>query len=192
MIKICILLGLFLLPLKLTGQTNHANLKTIVSHKPLKSILDSLKIDPKSVKIIISKSNYQLSILSGNVNVKTYHVVFGHNPTDDKLKQGDMCTPEGVFKIKSKYPHASWSKFMWIDYPTADSWKKHNEAKRKGIISANAKIGGDIGIHGVPKDCDYAIDGKQNWTWGCISLKNKDVNEIYEVVSVGTLVEIIK
>ena len=160
--------------------------------KPLKAILDSLKIDPKSVKIIIVKSKYELSIWSGNINVKTYHVVFGHNPKDDKLRQGDMCTPEGIFKIKSKYPHASWSKFMWIDYPTADSWKKHNEAKRKGLIPANAKIGGEVGIHGVPKDCDYAIDSKQNWTWGCISLKNKDVNEIYEVVRVGTEIEIKK
>ena len=160
--------------------------------KTLKTIVDSLKIDPKSIKIVIVKSKYELSIWSGTTNLKTYPVVFGHNPVDDKLRQGDMCTPEGIFKIKSKYPHASWAKFMWIDYPNATSWEKHNEAKRKGIIAANSKIGGEVGIHGVPKDCDYAIDTKQNWTWGCISLKNKDVNEIYEVIGVGTEVEIKK
>ena len=193
MLKICALIGLLLqFPSMDSVKNITKNTIKTESNRPLKAILDSLKIDPKSVKIIILKSKYELSIWSGNINVKTYCVVFGHNPKDDKLQQGDMCTPEGIFKIKSKYPHASWSKFMWIDYPTAASWKKHNEAKRKGIIPANAKIGGEIGIHGVPKDCDYAIDGKQNWTWGCISLKNKDVNEIYEIIHVGTEVEIKK
>jgi murein L,D-transpeptidase YafK len=165
---------------------------TIIKERPLKSIIDSAGIDSKTLRILIVKSKYELSVWSGKIKLKTYSVVFGPNPVDDKLRQGDMCTPEGIFKIKSKYPHASWSKFMWIDYPNAASWKKHNEAKQKGIIPANAKIGGEVGIHGVPKGCDYAIDQKQNWTLGCISLKNKDVNEIYEVVSVNTVVEIKK
>lgn len=194
MLKISTFISVLLLFPALNPQHEISKNETVkkASDKPLKAILDSLKIDPKSVKLVIVKSTYELSIWSGNTNVKTYHVVFGQNPIDDKLRQGDMCTPEGIFKIKSKYPHAYWSKFIWIDYPTSASWQKHNEAKRKGIIPASAKIGGEIGIHGVPKDCDYAIDSKQNWTWGCISLKNKDVNEIYEVVSVGTVVEIKK
>lgn len=33
-----------------------------------------------------------------------------------------------------------------LDYPTADSWKKHNQAKKEGLIPSNAKIGGDIKI----------------------------------------------
>jgi len=171
----------------------HENKSEItLKERPLKSIIDSAGIDSKSLRISIVKSKYELSVWSGKIKLKTYPVVFGPNPVDDKLRQGDMCTPEGMFKIKSKYPHASWSKFMWIDYPNAASWKKHNEAKQKGIIPADAKIGGDVGIHGVPKGCDYAIDQRQNWTFGCISLKNKDVNEIYEVVSVNTVVEIKK
>lgn len=48
-----------------------------------------------------------------------------------------------------------------------------------------------MGIHGVPKGTDRIIDDRNNWTWGCPSLKNQDVNEIYEVVQVGTLVEIL-
>jgi murein L,D-transpeptidase YafK len=193
MFKISLLIGYLLLFPALNGHHEHLTFETInKADKPLKAILDSLKINPKTVKIIIVKSTYELSIWSENVKVKAYHVVFGQNPINDKFRQGDMCTPEGIFKIKSKYPHANWSKFMWIDYPTAESWKKHNEAISKGLIPASAKIGGEIGIHGVPKDCDYVVDNKQNWTWGCISLKNKDVNEIYEVVSVGTVVEIKK
>lgn len=35
------------------------------------------------------------------------------------------------------------------------------------------------------------IDKRQNWTLGCPSLKNKDVDELYEVVQRGTVVEIL-
>ena len=106
--------------------------------------------------------------------------------------QGDQCTPEGIFKVLSKYPHKSWSKFIWIDYPNAESWRKHNRAKQKGEIPKDAKIGGEIGIHGVPNGTDFLIDLKRNWTLGCIAMKNKDVNELYPYVKKNTLVTIQK
>ena len=121
--------------------------------------------------------------------IKTYPVVFGFNPFDDKLKQGDGCTPEGEFGIRAKYPHSSWSKFIWIDYPNKASWEKHAKAKKDGTISKKATIGGEVGIHGVPAGYDYIIDEKQNWTLGCISLKNKDIDDLYE--SIGTKTRIL-
>lgn len=75
---------------------------------------------------------------------------------------------------------------MWINYPTADSRRKHRKAKQQGIIPDSARIGGEIGIHGVPDGSDYLIDEKINWTLGCISLKNKDINELYEAIAAGT------
>ena len=83
-------------------------------------------------------------------------------------------------------------KFIWIDYPNAASRAKHNDAIKNGLIPADSKIGGEVGIHGVPNNCDYVIDQRQNWTWGCISLKNKDIDELYEVVNSNTLVRITK
>jgi murein L,D-transpeptidase YafK len=106
--------------------------------------------------------------------------------------QGDQCTPEGNFKIRGFYPHAKWSKFIWIDYPNDQSWSKHNEARQNGKIPENAKIGGEIGIHGVPEGYDYAIERKMNWTLGCISMTNEDVNEIYPYVFEGMTVQISK
>ena len=153
-------------------------------------LIDSLRINKDSLRLFIQKSKYTLSVTYKRRTIKSYPVVFGFNPVDDKLREGDGCTPEGVFHIKTKYPHKSWSKFIWIDYPNADSWKKHNEAKARGKIPANSKIGGEVGIHGVPKGYDYAIDLKMNWTLGCISLKNKDIDEIYAFVTTKTLVEI--
>ncbi|MCK5168355.1 MAG: L,D-transpeptidase [Bacteroidales bacterium] len=144
------------------------------------------KINTGEISVLIDKSDYKLSILSNSVIVKEYPVVFGGNAKDDKLMQGDDCTPEGTFYIISKYPHKSWSKFIWIDYPNNDSWKKHNKAKQDGIIPENADIGGEIGIHGVPKGMNKLIDLKSNWTLGCISLKNDDVNEIYPYITKNT------
>jgi murein L,D-transpeptidase YafK len=144
------------------------------------------------IAVLIDKSDYTLQIFAADTLVKTYAVVFGGNPIDDKLRQGDQCTPEGIFKINSKYPHKSWSKFIWLNYPTADSWKKHKQAKIDGLIPSNAKIGGEIGIHGVPEGQDFAIDKRINWTLGCISLKNADVNEIYPFIDGKTEIKIQK
>ncbi|MEM7726994.1 MAG: L,D-transpeptidase [Cyanobacteria bacterium P01_A01_bin.45] len=45
-------------------------------------------------------------------------------------------------------------------------------------------IGGQVGIHGVPPQSDRMIDDRKNWTWGCLSLKNQNVDELYQVVKV--------
>ena len=66
--------------------------------------------------------------------------------------------------------------------------KKFNERKAKGIIPANAKIGGGIGIHGTWPDEDFAVDGMQNWTMGCISTKNEYIRELFNILPVGTKV----
>lgn len=158
----------------------------------LKKLIDSLAIKKSSLHVLIDKSDYKLYILSDTIIVKEYPVVFGDNPIDDKLRQGDQCTPEGTFCMVSKYPHKEWTKFIWINYPTNDSWMKHNKAKQDGTIAKDAKIGGEIGIHGVPKGMNKLIDLKYNWTLGCISLKNKDVNEIYPYITKTTKIVIRK
>ena len=112
------------------------------------------------------------------------------SPYYKRVTQLDRCTPEGKFGIRDLYPHKSWNYFIWIDYPTEDSWKKHREAKAAGLIPQDATIGGEIGIHGVPEGYDYAIDHKMNWTWGCISMKNADVAELYEWARKGMSVVI--
>lgn len=155
-------------------------------------ILDPASIDKSKTSIYISKSKYQLSLMQEGKVLKTWKVVLGSNPKDDKLRQGDRCTPEGNFKVRDLYPHRSWSKFIWIDYPNEESRKKHAEAKAEGIIDEDASIGGEVGIHGVPPDQDYWIDQGDNWTYGCVSLKNKDVDELYQYIQIGTRIVIEK
>jgi murein L,D-transpeptidase YafK len=144
------------------------------------------------ISILIDKSEYKLCVRVDSVVLKEYPVVFGKAENKDKLMQGDKCTPEGHFKIVTKYPHKSWSKFIWLNYPNDESWKKHNAAIISGVIPKDAQIGGEVGIHGVPTGMDYMIDAGYNWTLGCISMKNRDVDEIYPYISKSTSIEIRK
>ncbi len=158
----------------------------------LSEIMDSLQLKKEALRISIDKSDYKLYVMADTSIVKSYSTVFGANLVDDKLMQGDRSTPEGNFKVRAFYPHESWSKFIWIDYPNASSWEKHNKAKADKMIPADAAIGGEIGIHGVPKNSTRLIASKQNWTWGCISLSNEDVNELYTIIYKNMPIEITK
>ncbi len=157
--------------------------------KPISQLLPG-NFDRSRVSILIEKSKYQLTLYYDQQPIKSYSVVFG-DPQGDKRREGDRKTPEGLFKIRDLYPHPDWSKFLWLDYPTAQSQCKHAQSKQRGEIPFSSGIGGEIGIHGVPEGRDALVETRTNWTLGCPALKNKDVDEIYSVVQVGTVVEII-
>jgi lipoprotein-anchoring transpeptidase ErfK/SrfK len=141
-----------------------------------------------TVYIIIDKSDYELNLYDSKGWYGTYPVVFGNNSLADKKMEGDRNTPEGTFRISSKRIHDKWYRFMAIDYPNKESWEKFNQRKAMGEIPSSAHIGGGIGIHGTWPHEDFQIDRYNNWTLGCISLKNEDVEELYNFVPVGTKV----
>jgi hypothetical protein len=146
--------------------------------------------DRAKVSILIEKSNHRLTLYYNRQPVKSYAVVFG-DPQGDKRREGDRKTPEGILRVQDKYPHPQWSKFLWLDYPNAQSQCKHDRAKQREEISWSSAIGGEVGIHGVPMGADALVDKRENWTLGCPSLKTKDVDELYEITQVGTIVEIV-
>lgn len=157
----------------------------------LQEIVRSGGIPKNELKIKIDKSNYLLSVYHKEKKLIQYPCVFGFNPIDDKHQEGDGCTPEGTFGVRSKYAHKSWSYFIWIDYPNKESWSKFNNRKASGEIESNASIGGEIGIHGVPEGMDDLIDSKTNWTLGCISLKTRDITDLYNSIGDKTQIEIV-
>lgn len=175
-------------PNKTTNQIKQSN--QLLNYTKSLSSLIRVPINKKNISVSVSKSKYMLTLKYKNIAIKQYPIVLGRDPINDKVKEGDKRTPEGIFKIKMLYPHKSWSKFLWIDYPNKNSWKKHNKAKEKGLIDQNSSIGGEVGIHGTPEGDDYLIKEGVNWTAGCISLKRKDVDEIYNYCTVGTPVTI--
>ncbi|MDQ6813515.1 MAG: L,D-transpeptidase [Bacteroidota bacterium] len=142
--------------------------------------------------IIIDKSDYELSVYDAEGWLITFPIVLGSKDQGDKMVQGDRKTPEGTFTIVSKRIHEKWCRYMGVDFPTAADVEKFNARKRQGIIPANAVQGGGIGIHGTWPHEDYAIDQFQNWTEGCISLKNEHIKQLYAMVPIGTRVTIRK
>lgn len=138
------------------------------------------------VYLIIDKSDYELQVYDEEGWYATYPVVFGSKDQGDKMMEGDRKTPEGRFKINAKRKHEKWHKMLSLDYPNRESWDKFNQRKKKGLIPTGAKIGNGIAIHGTWPNDNLVVDDYTNWTNGCISLKNEDLDEIEPFLPVGT------
>jgi murein L,D-transpeptidase YafK len=152
----------------------------------------SLSNPVSPMRIVIDKRKYELTVYDALGWFATYPVVFGNNSLDDKKMEGDRNTPEGTFKINAKRPHPNWDRFIGIDYPTQESLAKFNQRKQKGEIPGWARPGGGIGIHGTWPNDDFVVDKYRNWTEGCISLKRRDIEDLYSYIPVGTTVTIRK
>ena len=94
---------------------------------------------------------------------------------------------------------------MQINYPNVlDAWHGYqndliSSSEFKSIATAyannnmppqNTALGGYIGLHGIgditPEKLD--IHGKFNWTEGCIALKNEEISELRNYITIGTQV----
>lgn len=162
------------------------------SSKTLLEQVTSRKIPKNELLIHINKSAYELKVKYKEETLITYPCVFGFNAVDDKKQEGDGCTPEGNFGIVSMYAHKSWSYFIWIDYPNAESWTKFNANKKSKAIPQDASIGGQVGIHGVPVGSDDLIKNKTNWTLGCISLTTAAITDLYKSIGKKTKILVVK
>ena len=151
-------------------------------------LLSAPKASP--YKVVIDKSDFEMRVYDEDGWLASYPVVFGTKDLGDKKMEGDRETPEGSFHITAKKMHKDWGCFLLLDYPNQESIEKFKQRKASGLIPANAKIGGGIGIHGTRPNEEYAVDRYVNWTNGCISLKYSDIFEIYQMLPVGTEVVI--
>jgi murein L,D-transpeptidase YafK len=164
---------------------------------------------PGRYRIVISKSNYSLTLVRDDRAVKTFHAVFGKGYSDgDKVGLGDQRTPEGDFYICTMHPSKRFYKFLGLSYP---GLKHAEDGLRYGMISEaeyrtikkaldegqqppwDTRLGGAVGIHGrmaAPAD-GTRTPGDENWTDGCIALGNADMDELFGVVSLGTPVTIL-
>jgi len=150
--------------------------------------VDTMNLD--SMLVLVEKSKYLVALIYKRKRIRQYKAVFGPDPLKDKLCEGDRCTPEGWFKILAIRNNANWGKFIQINYPNEDSYKKHNEAKAKGLIPPNAKIGHSIGFHGTyPTGADMVEMGI-GWTDGCVSMTTDDIMDFYKFVKPGVRVYI--
>jgi murein L,D-transpeptidase YafK len=77
---------------------------------------------------------------------------------------------------------------MLLDYPNDTALARFNALKQKGAVPPSARPGGNVGIHGIWQGGDDMIDLGVGWTDGCVALRNKDIEELYKFIGVGTRV----
>ena len=152
----------------------------------------AVETPPPERWIRVRKAERTLTLYEDTQPIKTYAVVLGKDPVWAKLYEGDKRTPEGEYHISKKYYHPFWSRFMLLDYPTPRNRELYEWSYVRGLLPERGRsvpgIGGAVGIHGTENERlnRRGID----WTAGCISLFNRDVEELYDLVPVGTRVVI--
>jgi L,D-peptidoglycan transpeptidase YkuD (ErfK/YbiS/YcfS/YnhG family) len=138
--------------------------------------------DQGTTVILVNKLERKLSLYTAGALVERFDIGLGRYGLSDKLYSGDEATPEGKYRIVKIYPGGTFYKAMLIDYPNEDDRRAFAQAKKSGRVPAGASIGGAIEIHG---------GGKDSLTKGCIGLENKDMDVVFSMASVGTVVTIV-
>lgn len=170
--------------------------ETVIMPKPIK-IGAGMPIRPDTLNkdsliIYVDKSQYEVKLFYKRRLIRKYRAVFGPNPGLNKQMEGDRNTPEGWFTITRLNPSSKYNKFMELSYPDRQHYENFERLKQKGVIPKAARIGGNVGIHGIWKNGDNMIELGVGWTDGCVALKNCDIDELYSFAGVGTRVFIKK
>ena len=127
--------------------------------------------------IIIDKGKRTLTLLDGSNVVSHTSVSLGRNPIGHKIKEGDNRTPEGKYYVAIKKPNSRFRKSLILSYPNKQDIEN---AKSRGV-----NPGSGICIHGESNRFSFFRKAR-NWTRGCIAVKNKVIDELYNLVNVGT------
>lgn len=136
---------------------------------------------PEVTQVVVSKSKRKMYLLHKSEVLKTYKIDLGFTPRGDKQFQGDGKTPEGRYSINRRNSRSMFHLSLGISYPNVQDVAY---AKSKG-----RDPGGDIFIHGGPRK---DIDPKgRDWTAGCISVTDKEIEEIWLMVDNGTTIDIL-
>jgi len=143
-------------------------------------------VENQDVIILVDKLAHVCQVFRSGEKVAEYAIELGPNWLGHKRQRGDGATPEGRYRIRKKKcdRQTVYYKALEIDYPNLEDQASFYSAKHRGEISSRASIGGLIEIHG---------DGGKgaNWTAGCVALRNRDMDCLYEIAKVGTPVTIV-
>ena len=134
--------------------------------------------------IVVEKSQHRLSLYHQGTLLRSYLVALGQRPVGDKVRIGDMRTPEGLYRIEARKADSRYHRALKISYPDA--------AHRAKARALGVSPGGDIMIHGLPARQAWvgAAHRDFDWTEGCIAVTNREIEEIWSVVPVGTPIQI--
>ncbi len=134
---------------------------------------------PEVTYVVVNKEDRKMYLLHHDKVLEEYKVKLGFSPIGHKFIEGDGRTPEGTYIIDRRNPNSRFHLSLGISYP--------NDQDRATAAEMGKKPGGDIFIHGqehpLKKD-------KGDWTWGCIAVTNKEIEQVYAMVGDGTPIAI--
>jgi murein L,D-transpeptidase YafK len=128
-------------------------------------------------EIRVDKSERRMQLLRDGKVLKTYRILLGDAPVGHKRQQGDERTPEGRYRITFRNGRSRFHLSLRVSYPDATD---RAQARARGVDP-----GGDIMIHGGTPP-GYGRD----WTDGCIALTDRQIEEVWRLVPVGTPITI--
>ncbi len=136
---------------------------------------------PEVTRVVVHKGSRRMYLLHGDKVLRSYLIDLGFAPAGPKRVEGDGKTPEGRYFIDRRNPNSDFHLSIGISYPNA-----------RDIARARAMgkdPGGDIFIHG--RGPRISTKGEMpDWTAGCISVTDREIEEIYAMVSNGTVIDI--
>jgi murein L,D-transpeptidase YafK len=150
-----------------------------------------------SPKLYVYKAKRRLMVVEKDMLIRDFRIGLGPRPSGDKQHQGDGRTPEGEFYVCVKNPNSAYYKSLGLSYPgpkhaeralVAGNISHQQFARIVQAINSKARppwdtvLGGQIFIHGG--------GGNEDWTKGCVAIFNTDMDELFEIVPVGTPVYI--
>ncbi len=139
----------------------------------------------KADYILVEKSKRRLTLLVRGQVLKSYRIALGRNPKGPKIREGDDRTPEGRYVIDYRLRDSDYHLALHISYPNQ---RDRERARRLGVSP-----GGDIMIHGIGSAASKVGDLHPlfDWTNGCIAVTDREIEEIWRLTEVGTVVNIV-
>jgi murein L,D-transpeptidase YafK len=139
-----------------------------------------------STLIVVDKMAHRCMVYRDGQLNHTFSAEFGPNWIGDKQHKGDQSTPEGKYKVvhKKERRNTIYYKALLLNYPNEEDRIRYRHNISSGKFSSRTEVGGSIEIHG------HGGRGF-DWTNGCIALKNKDMDLVFNMASEGTPVVIV-
>ncbi len=136
--------------------------------------------------IVVRKAEKTLTLYLSGWPVRVYRIALGFNGLNDKRLSRDGATPEGKYQIvlKKNEGETKYHKALLINYPNEEDIKRFKSARPRRVAFSLSRIGGLIEIHG----------GKESGleqTSGCIALNDKEMDDLFGLVVIGTPVTIV-
>ncbi|MEL6596261.1 MAG: L,D-transpeptidase family protein [Pseudomonadota bacterium] len=135
---------------------------------------------PEVTRIWVYKERREMFLMHNDTILKKYDFDLGFAPIGDKKIEGDGKTPEGNYLIDRRNPNSRFHLSIGINYPNAED--------RLEAFKLGEKPGGDIFIHGRGPNFKSP---EADWTWGCIAVTDREMEEIYAMVPNGTPITIL-